>query len=747
MFEPGRGTMTGRSPLASATLAAVASLVSIWPYTSVILPGGWSLVVVMMIVTVAATGIAARTLLRRLGSGLRGALVIGIQLVAVACANTALLASDTAVLGLVPTETTVRLVGIRLTRSVEEISTGVAPIAATEAMATLLGLAFGVVAILVDHLVAQRLVVLTIALTTVVGVTPLIVSFGGTNMVWFLLQAVVILVLFRYAARADVRSAREASPLVAAGVGVVAIALSLIVAPGLPVSATIAGSGPQLTVSADLRLGDDLRRPEGVEVMTLVTSAAAAPYLRLATLSRFDGDVWRPDRGRQQSLDEGFGPAEWGPDIETAEHEVSIRVLGVSSERLPVPYAAEEITGLSELWRAMPLNRTVLTRAANAAGADYTVSITTVSPTLEQIRATSAFAPRRAEPPEDLPAVIAETARDVTAGADTDYDRLIALQDWFRREFSYSLQAPVEEGFDGTGADAVATFLEERTGYCIHFAGAFALMAQTLDMPVRIVVGYLPGVATDQERGDDTVYSVSSDQLHSWPEVHFEGIGWVPFEPTATLGVPTQFASASAGGGTSGDPNAPTPTTAPNEGPSAAPTDPTDPRADESGGGDSLQRLDPTPVLLVLLGAIAVLLLPCGFRMLRRLLRRSRARSGDALAAWREMTDTMVDLGMPVDPSDTPRMRAAELVSERGVAEAPLRLLVRAVERAGYAAEVARADAGKTRVGGDEDLTGALNAVLRDLRDSSPASARVTSTLAPASLVRVPLADRARTTV
>src|SRR5699024_10931135 len=141
--------------------------------------------------------------------------------------------------------------------------------------------------------------------------------------------------------------------------------------------------------------------------------------------------------------------------------------------------------------------------------------------------------------PAELPAEIIRTALEVTADAETDYDRLIALQSWFRSSFDYSLDTPVQEGFDGTGIDAVVEFLEVRSGYCIHFAGAFALMAQALYMPVRIVVGYLPGHATDDTRGDETIYVVTSDQMHAWPEVHFEGIGWVPFEPTASLGVPT----------------------------------------------------------------------------------------------------------------------------------------------------------------------------------------------------------------
>ena len=102
----------------------------------------------------------------------------------------------------------------------------------------------------------------------------------------------------------------------------------------------------------------------------------------------------------------------------------------------------------------------------------------------------------------------------------------------------------MEEGFDGSGTDAVAKFLEVREGYCIHFASAFALMARTLGMPSRIVVGYLPGTATTDAIDRDTVYAVSSSQLHAWPEVLFDGIGWVPFEPTNGLGVATAFSPA-----------------------------------------------------------------------------------------------------------------------------------------------------------------------------------------------------------
>ncbi|MFD5226569.1 DUF3488 and DUF4129 domain-containing transglutaminase family protein [Microbacterium sp. NPDC058342] len=714
-------------PAGAAALAGVTTLVAMSPYTGTITPGVWTFVVCAVVIVVAAAGLLARLWLDRARPIVRGTLVLVVQLTAATLACTALLAGESAAFGLVPTAASVRLIAVRVGSSFQEIADGVAPIAASLPLAALLGLAFAVVAITIDQLIAHRLVILAVLCSSVVGVVPMLVSFGAVNIAWFLMQAIVILVILRFGARHDPQAPREASYLVAGATGVVAVLMSLALAPALPVASALPGAGPVLTVSADLRLGDDLRRPEGIEALTLVTSGTAAPYLRMATLSRFDGDVWRPDRPDRVPLGEGFGERDWDERIETTETEVSVRVLGFTSDRLPVPYAPERLSGVEGSWSAVPENRTVLSRTSDAAGADYTVRAATPVPTLEQIRAAPASGVPRSTPPDDLPPVIADLAREVTADADTDYDRLIALQDWFRSEFSYSLEAPVEEGFDGTGAEAVATFLDKRTGYCVHFAGAFALMAQTLDMPVRVVVGYLPGTATDQKRGDDVVYSVSSDQLHSWPEVHFEGIGWVPFEPTATLGVPTSFAASSTDGGDGDGTDAPTPTTAPTGGPSAAPTSTAGPDEADGGAGTApQQRLDPTPVMLTVLGILAVLLLPALVREARRMLRTGRARSGDAMAAWRELSDTLTDLGLAAGEAQTARVRAASLVAARGADPEALALLVHAVEGASYARSAT--DAG--------DLARPLRVVLTQLSAVVDGRQRVIARLLPASLLR-----------
>lgn len=711
--------------LGPAVLAIAASLVALWPFTAAIQPGSWTLVSVIAIVVVCLTGMLVRRLLAGRRPTARTLTALLAQLVVLTVTLTAALTREAALYGLIPTPASLRFAGARLLTSVEEIANGVVPVAATTAMATVTGIAFGLVAIAIDLLISGRLVVATAIMVAGVGAVPMILG-GGVNIPWFLLLAATIFVLFRYATRRDPTATRQASVPVVASVSIVTVLTALAIAPGVPVSATPQGIGPAITIDANLRLGDDLRRPDPIPVMTLVTTQETAPYLRMATLSRFDGEVWRPDRPRAASIDQGFGEPDWSAQIPTAEHRTSIRIGPLTSSRLPLPYAATKVSGLADGWRALPENRTAVSEEQSTSGADYTVTSTVVTPTLEQIRAASATGAPVGELPDDLPAIIGETAREVTDGAENDYDRLIAMQDWFRSEFEYSLDTPVQDGFDGTGADAVATFLRVRSGYCVHFAGAYALMARSLGMPVRIAVGYLPGVPTGEEVEGDPIYQVESDQLHSWPEVFFAGIGWVPFEPTATLGVPTDFAPAasSSGGGGSATPSPTTaPTAAPTDGPTVAPED------DQAGaaGQDTLRRLDPGPVLLTALGILLVLALPAAIRFALRRLRLAAARRGDALAAWSEIEATMIDLRLPTSPADTARARGVWIVADRAADAADVDTVVGAVERACYAEDPHPADG--------RALTAATIRVLRTLRASSDGRQRVIATMLPLSLV------------
>ncbi len=97
-------------------------------------------------------------------------------------------------------------------------------------------------------------------------------------------------------------------------------------------------------------------------------------------------------------------------------------------------------------------------------------------------------------------------------------------------------------------------FLRIRRGYCEQFSATFAAMARSLGIPARVAIGFTPG-----ELRDDGLYHVYDRHAHAWPEVWFDGFGWISFEPTPGRGEPgaeshtgvgaAQDATAAATGG------------------------------------------------------------------------------------------------------------------------------------------------------------------------------------------------------
>jgi hypothetical protein len=352
-------------------------------------------------------------------------------------------------------------------------------------------------------------------------------------------------------------------------------------------------------------------------------------------------------------------------------------------------------------------------------------------PTLEQIDAasTTVDVPRDDGVPSSTPAIVKQLAEQVTAGQTTDYDRLEALQAWFRGPlFTYSLKSPVTHGFDSSGVDAVAQFLKVKSGYCVHFASAFALMARELGMTSRIVIGFLPGNSTDQTIGGSTVYSVRSSQLHAWPEVYFSGIGWIGFEPTKSLGSATVFvpkANGTNGGSSASQSGSPSP----NPSSSTLSGGRNSRLAPETLGGSAR----PTAQSFGWWGAAGMLLILLSVPALVGLARRRREdaaiRDGDPVAAWTSVLRLAVDLRIPLPTGDSPRMLGDRLVHQHGAPEGAVDTLVADIERASYAPERLR------WAWSDATLPESAAAVRRALRASVPRGRRVAAVLFPRSLV------------
>lgn len=690
--------------------AAIAA--AMLPVFSVIAPGAWVAGAVLVGGSALGAGLIVR--LSRLPALVASLAEVTVWIVLL----TAIFGRSTALLGIIPTPSTFASVPGLVAQASAEIRDGVAPVPPDEGLAFLLVAAIGALAIVLDHVVlTARMPLLAGVGLVAVSLIPTIAIPSDVDVASFVLLAAALLFLLRVDTRAraaaSARRDDRARPAqgrrlfgvsaTALGVAAVAVIVAVVATPLLPQPGLRFASGGTgglgTTINPNLELGNDLRQPRDVEVLKVRTTGPTAPYLRAVTLSRFDGAVWQPDTFDTVPLPSDgtvFDRVSVDGDITLADWTTTITVDQLDSPWLPVPYPASTVTGLDGDWLGMPQNRTVVTRAGSTREQVYEVQASVPRPTLEQIRSKTVggtdLDPALTALPAEVPAVIGDTAREVTANAQTPYDKLVTLQNWFRSsQFRYSLDAPVDSGFDGAGLDAVAQFLQVRAGYCVHYASAFAVMARTLGIPARIVIGYLPGTASSIPQQGGTEYSVSSSQLHSWPEVYFEGIGWVPFEPTNSLGVPTNFASGSSGNNTT-TPNTPSQDAeAPADQPSSAPSEAAenDPGAQTTGGGSVAARQS-TAWVAPVLGILVLLVLagvPAVARIVRRRRRLAAARAGDPVAAWTAMLEDAVDLGIPVSSALSPRAFAVLLVEEHGAPSDDVGLLREAVERVSYAGD------------------------------------------------------------
>jgi transglutaminase-like putative cysteine protease len=257
-----------------------------------------------------------------------------------------------------------------------------------------------------------------------------------------------------------------------------------------------------------------------------VVSASQPSNWRTSALPEFDGNTW----GLPTLPLESTRGALTDPRPGSVPNE---QVLTITSLRgRLVPAAADPIRVDGEGLRFNEDTSTLVrTDRELAAGDVITISSAMPSFTADELRHATASAPP--DPiylslPADFPTAVSELAATVTASASTPYDKARTLQDWFRTNFEYSLEAPNDQS-----TSAIEAFLERRSGFCVHFAGTFAAMARSLGLPSRVARGYTTGLTRA-----DGAYSVLGKNAHAWPEVWFDGYGWVSFEPTPGRGAP-----------------------------------------------------------------------------------------------------------------------------------------------------------------------------------------------------------------
>lgn len=429
-----------------------------------------------------------------------------------------------------------------------------------------------------------------------------------------------------------------------------------------------------------------------------VITADSDSYWRSSALPEFDGRTWGlPERG----LDRADGRiAEGRAGSVEIRQEIRISALGGSL----LPAAADPIaaSGAGDLREDLKFNQdsATLVKTGDDLERGDVFEVLSASPRysadiLAGATSTDPGDPIYFELPDDFPASVAEITRSVTAGASSPYEVALTLQDWMRDEFEYSLE--IQEGH---GNNEIESFLRNRVGYCEQFAGTYAAMMRSMGIPARVAVGFTPG--TDDGTG---TYSVLGRNAHAWPEVWFDEIGWVPFEPTPGRGAPNAEGytgrdqeqdegpggSDSATAGTTVAPapattlvdenGLPVPTTLPidfSPVPQETPQTPATPVAPADDGSSVPWR----PLGVVALIGL-VLVVPA---LIRRLRRATISRPEDRLRhLWTRATSSLGDVGVRHRPDLTPVEAANATAAAFPLAGRPMKSLADVVTQVTFA--------------------------------------------------------------
>jgi transglutaminase-like putative cysteine protease len=542
----------------SAGLAVVLSSTSL---SGVLRGFHWLSFVLLVVGVVVAIGLVLR--LCRLPM----VLVVPAQLVGLALLLTRLFSTH-GMYGVLPGPTALGELGHQLSTAISQIERGIPPVPTTSALALLVSLGFGVVAVGVDplavsgHGAATCGLVLLGAYTVPTALAPDPLP-GWTLAAGAAGYAVLLLVnhrerqarrgiptrprvsrvpdaeltprqrifaRLRYALRAG------AGVRVAASVTAVAVVLALVISSWFTMIGTGGrfsgghgdnGNPGEFGLKPFAALRGELQDSNPTELLR-IRGLPGPEYVRGLTLSKYvpQEGFQVADRRGDVSLN-GSLPTGLPVPARNPSATVQFQNVGYRDRWLPLYGMPLGVTGvIGNRWHydvisgtayaSQPLVEPSWTERAglpepNPQALENSPPATDVDPTFLD---TSGVAPQ-----------IATIAKAVTSHAHTPFDRVVALNRYFldpASGFHYSLQTP-----PGSGGDALVDFLTRgKTGYCEQFASAMAVMLRTVGVPSRVAIGFTGGVEKSDYR------SISTSDAHAWVEAYLTGFGWLTFDPT-----------------------------------------------------------------------------------------------------------------------------------------------------------------------------------------------------------------------
>jgi transglutaminase-like putative cysteine protease len=468
----------------------------------------------------------------------------------------------------------------------------------------------------------------------------------------------------------------------AAVFAVVAVFIGALAGPRLPgasaeemLSLRDAGDPTRVVVSPYVNIESRLVEQKSTRLLTVASDQPA--YWRMAGLDTYEDFIWKVAGNFSPQDGELPGQPELGGQRDPIRQDYTVENL--DAIWLPAAFTPTEILQASAkvTWNAETSSLTVANDVPTSDGVTYSLISSVPRFTPDELRAAPELVPpvivERYLPLPEIPELARTEAERVTAGAPTRYDQVLALQRYFR-EFQYSVELSPRTG------DPIEQFLNERIGFCQQFAGTFAVMARYLGIPARVAIGFTWGDPVGKDPEGRTIFQVSGRQTHAWPEVWFDGLGWVAFEPTPGRGAPagaayTEVAAQQDSAIQPDNPGGPitTTTTAPSTALGTGNTVPLEPDIPlDSGGSVGQQSNGPSRATIVrVLAVVGVLAAYFGglpiYHTLKRQRRRQRATTPATVVetSWAEVAETLeLVYGIHRRPSETRREFAHRLGSD-----------------------------------------------------------------------------------
>ena len=260
---------------------------------------------------------------------------------------------------------------------------------------------------------------------------------------------------------------------------------------------------------------------------------------RGVTLNRFDGRNWsnsRRQRPLSPQLDGRFVlPPQPRDDLARHDQDESSRPLHYRVLMEPVGmnifFLAATPQSLEGSYRSVAVDDSdaVFNLDLEHPISRYQATSDIAQPGDRELRTAGSVYPSYLDPgylrlPASLDPRIPRLAEQITAAANNNYDKTLAIETYLRSRFQYTLQMPRT-----VPHDPLANFLFERKqGHCEYFASSMAVMLRSLGIPARLVNGFRTGEFNDLT----SQYVVRASNAHSWVEVFFPGYGWIAFDPT-----------------------------------------------------------------------------------------------------------------------------------------------------------------------------------------------------------------------